>query len=66
MRPYIGDPGVGDDVVDMRYVVFGLEETDGCVSSISKMTRALDGPVARRVRASMLACEGLRTAAIIL
>ena len=32
IRPYIGDPGVGDDVVDSRYVVLGLEETDGCGS----------------------------------
>ena len=30
--PCIGDPGVGDDVVDKRYVVLGLEETDGCSS----------------------------------
>ena len=27
--PFIGDPGVGDDVVDMRCVVLGSEESDG-------------------------------------
>ena len=67
----MADSGVGDGGVDLCYVVLGLRSLFAVVVSecsdisISSMTKVPDAPMARRVRASMLACEGVRTTAII-